>query len=51
MLRKNVHSKIRKYRTARQIWVARVPGWILTTCRSLNDDAHLQTLTNVPTKS
>ena len=33
---KNVHTKPCEYRTARQIWVARVPGSILTTCCSLN---------------
>ena len=33
---KNVHTKTREYRTARQICVARVPGWILTTRHSLN---------------
>ena len=32
---KNVHTKSREYRTARRICVARVPGWILTTRRSL----------------
>ena len=31
---KNVHTKTREYRTARQIWVARVPGLTLTTCHS-----------------
>ena len=32
---KNMHSKTQEYQPARRIWVAQVPGWILTTHRSL----------------
>ena len=32
---KNVHTKQCEYQIARQIWLARLPGWIQTTHRSL----------------
>ena len=36
-----MHTKTHEYRTARRIYVARVPGWILTTRHSLNLDPAL----------